>query len=481
MQKTTENRKNNADIAKVATGIRGLDDVLQGGVPAGRMTLVSGGPGTGKTILGLEFLYRGALDGEPGLFVSFEERAESFRINARSLGLDLERLEKAGRLLVMNPELPVGIVRIGAFDIQGLLAILAGRVKIMGVRRIVFDALDVILRTFDNDEQKRDQLDALHKWLDEQRLTCVLSVKTSPQLDLIYPFLDYMADCVLSLDQRVIDQVRTRRLRVVKYRGSGFKSNEHPYIISFGGLIILPVSTVSLVHKPLGERITSGHPGLDELLGGGYRRSASILLAGASGTGKTTLASIFAQAACRKGERVLYLQFEQSREAMADEMLSVGVDLRPILEQGLLEIRTAMPEALGVEEHLVRILNIMDVFAPRHVVVDAVSACRRMGPEKTSFDFLVRLLAACKAQGITCLFINQTDDTAALHEISGAGISSLIDTVLVLQYLEKAGEIHRRLLVLKSRGSRHSNRFCRLIITDRGIELAELPAASETG
>ncbi len=481
MQETAEKQNSSLDITKVATGIRGLDEVLHGGLPDGRMTLISGGPGTGKTVLALEFLYRGALAGEPGLFVSFEERAESFRLNARALGLDLAGLEKTGRLLVMNPELPAGIVRIGTFDIQGLLAILAGRVKTLGIRRIVLDALDGILRAFGSDEQRRDQLEILHNWLDEQNLTCVLSVKNSLQEDSSYSFLDYMADCVVFLDHRISNQLSTRRLRVVKYRGSGFMSNEYPYLISVGGMIILPVSSVSLTHKPLGERLSSGHPAFDEMLGGGYRRAASILLAGESGTGKTTLASIFANEACRQGERVLYLNFEQSREAMIDAMLSAGIDLRPALKDGLLEIRSAMPEALGVEEHLVRILNIMEAFAPRHFVVDAISACRRMGSEKAAFDLFVRLLSVCKTQGITCLFVNQTDGLDGLHRISGAGISSLIDTAVVLQYMVEAGEIHRKLLVLKSRGSSHSKRFRRLMITGRGIELAEMPAAPEGG
>jgi circadian clock protein KaiC len=444
------------------------------------MTLVSGGPGAGKTVLSLEYVYRGALAGEPGMFVSFEEQAEAFRINARSLGWDLKKLEDAGKLLVMNPEPPAaGIVKTGAFDIRGLLAILTGRIKTLKSRRLVLDALDGLLRIFSDPEQQRDQLAVLHSWLTEQGLTCVFTVKADPQGHSIYPYLDYLADCVLFLDQRVNGQVSTRRLRVIKYRGSGFMSNEYPYVIDADGMTILPVSQVSLVHKGLGERLTSGSPVLDKLLGGGFRRSASIMLAGASGTGKTTLASMFAQAACQQGERVLYLNFEESREAMVASMLSPGIDLRPFLEEGVLEIRTTMPESRGVEEHLVRILNMMDTFHPRHLVVDAISACRRMGPERSVFDFLVRLLAACKARGITCLFINQTHTMDAYHKISGVGISSLIDTVVVVRYLEAAGEIQRSLLVLKSRGSYHSNRLHRLTISDQGAKLTELPVGSE--
>jgi len=478
MQKPAENQKNSTGITKTVSGIRGLDELLHGGLPTGRLTLVSGGPGTGKTILALEFLYRRALAGEPGLFTSFEERAESVRINTRSLGWDLAGLEESGRLLMLNPELPPGIVKSGRFDIQGLLGILAGRVQALGARCIVLDALDAVLRNFSDDLQRRNQLDILHNWLVDQGLTCLLTVKAAQQGDTIYPFLDYMADCVLLLDQRVKDQVRTRRIRVIKYRGSGFMSNEYPYVIS-GGVKILPVSTVSLEHRALGEPVSSGQPDLDALLGGGFRRSASILLTGASGTGKTTLASVFARAVCQQGEPLLYVNFEESRAAMVDNMLSAGIDLHPFVEKGLLKIITAMPESMGVEEHLVRILNIMDAFDPRHVVLDAISACRRMGSEKAGFDFLVRLLAAGKTRGITCLFINQGGGANWPQTISGIGISSLIDTVMMLQYMEAGGEIQRKLLVLKSRGSRHSNRFSRLIINDQGIELTELPSGSE--
>jgi len=475
MPKPDKNPNNRFAIAKIRTGIRGLDEMLHGGLPAGRMTLVSGGPGTGKTLLALEFLYRKSLAGEAVLFLSFEERAQSFRLNARSLGWDLAALEQSGRLGLMNPELSNNIVKAGRFDIQGLLAILAGRVKALGARCIVLDALDAVLRTFSDERQQMDQLDILRRWLDEMGLTGVLTVKVSPRGDAIYPFLDYMADCVLYLDQRMNAQVRTRRVRVIKYRGSDFMGNEYPYVIS-GGIRILPVSGISLVHNALGERMTSGHPGFDQLLGGGFRRSASILLAGASGTGKTTLANIFVRGICQQGERVLYLNFEESGEAMVDEMLSVGIDLHPFLEQGLLEIRTAMPEAMGVESHLLRIFDILESFNPRHVIVDAISACRRMGSPRAGFDLLVRLLNACKKQGITCMFINQSEDGESLHQISTIGISSLIDTAIVLEYLEAAGELQRRLLVLKSRGSRHSSRFSRMIISDDGIEL---PAASE--
>lgn len=479
MPKPDKNPNNRFAIAKIATGIRGLDEMLHGGFPAGRMTLVSGGPGTGKTLLALEFLYRKSMAGEAVLFLSFEERAEAFRLNARSLGWDLAALEQAGRLGLMSPELSAGIVQAGSFDIQGLLAILTGRVKALGVRCIVLDALDAILRTFSDERQQRDQLDILRRWLDEMGLTAVLTVKISPQGDTIYPFLDYMADCVLYLDQRVNAQVRTRRMRIIKYRGSDFMSNEYPYEIS-AGIRILPVSGISLEHRPLAERLTSGNPGLDNILGGGFRRSASILLAGASGTGKTTLANIFVRGVCQQGERVLYLNFEESAEAMVAEMRSVGIDLHPFLAQGLLEIRTAMPEAMGVESHLLRIFDILEAFNPRHVIVDAISACRRMGSPKAGFELLVRLIDACKKQGITCMFTNQSEAADSLHQISTIGISSLIDTAIVLKYREAAGELQRRLLVLKSRGSRHSSRFSRMIISDDGIELIGLPAESET-
>jgi circadian clock protein KaiC len=341
----------------------------------------------------------------------------------------------------------------------------------LGAGRVVLDAVDVPLRLFGDPEREREQLHLLHDWLRDQALTAILTVKADPDGRQIYPFLDFMADCVVHLDQRMSGQRRTRRLKIVKYRGSGFLSNEYPYVITTGGVVLMPVSTLSLQHQVSERRVSSGNSGLDDMLGGGYRQGTCILLTGPTGAGKTTLASVFVEAACRRGERALSVNFEEAPEAVILGMLSAGIDLRPCLDAGTLRFLTSMPESMGVEEHLAALLEAMKEFAPRHLVVDAISACVRMGSEEAAFDFLVRLLSICKERGITCVFTNQSVAAQAFHEISGIGISSLVDTVLVLQYADDGEGLRRRLLVMKSRGTAHSPRYHDVVISDRGIRI----------
>jgi len=463
-----------AGIPKVATGIRGLDRVLDGGLPAGRTTLFNGGPGAGKTVLAMEFLYRGAAAGSPGLFVSFEERVEDLRANAAAMGMDIAAMERAGTLTCMHADVPHQTIKAGEFDIQGLLAILDGRARALRTDRIVLDAVDVLMRVFDDPEREREELYALYDWLRDRGMTAVLTVKSSPEEIQNYPFLDFMADCVLLLDQRMMGQIRTRRLTVVKYRGSGFLSNEHPYIISENGAALIPVSSMTLAQAVLDERLSSGCQALDEALGGGYRRGTGILLAGASGTGKTTLASSFTQNACRRNQKVLFLNFEQSRDVFFADMAAAGIDLRSAASGGWLRVIDRLPEATGVDQHLLAVLDEIDAFGPAHLVTDAISACRRMGSEEASFDFLLRLLTTCRSRGITCLFTNQTSPEEAVSSVCGAGISSLVDTLVALQYVDDGRELRRRLVVVKSRGTRHSMAYHRLFIGDDGISVERL-------
>ena len=459
-------------IAKVATGIRGLDEVLLGGLPAGRTALVAGGPGTGKTMLGLEFLLRSAQAGEPGLFVTFEERGDAVRKNARAMGWDLEAMEEAGMLAIVPAELPVDLALSGEFSIDGLLAILAGHARALQASNIVVDAVDVLMRVFQDPLRRQSQLQALHRWLQDRAMTAVLTAKAAPDRQEQYPMLDYMADCVIRLDQQIDARVLTRRLRVVKYRGSAFLDSVHPYTITSGGLVLMPVSTVELVQQPLGPRMSAGSDNIDAMLGGGFRRASSILIAGSSGSGKTTFASIFARAACERQERVLFVSFEQSEEVLVSSMLSPGVDVRPVLDSGKLRVLTAMPESMGVEEHLLRILDALETFEPDHVVVDAISACDRMGTKEAGFAFLVRLLTWCKARGTTVLCTNQTTETTGAERISGFGISSLVDTLVLLQQIH-APVYLRRMLVVKSRGLKHSHTWHGFAITDAGLHFTE--------
>jgi circadian clock protein KaiC len=468
--KTIERREN---LPKVSTGNVGLDKILLGGIPAGRTTLLSGGPGCGKTLVGLEYLVRGAQAGEPGILVPFEERTDAIRANALTLGWDLAALERDQKLAIVNARIDRGTLVSGSFDLQGMLAIIEGLARDLGATRLVLDAIDILLRYYDNPAREREQLFLLHDWLIERGFTTILTVKRSGEEAGIrqYEFMDYLADCVLHLDQRVAEQVTTRRIRVVKYRGSDSGHNEYPYVTTPKGVRIIPISDIELRHIPLTERMTSGHPVLDDILGGGYFRGSSILIAGPSGTGKTTLASVFMRAACARKERVLFVGFEESPESIVQSMLSSGTDLRSAVESGALYPITAMPEALGAEEHLMRILGSFDQFRPHHVVVDAVSAAVRIGSGRTAFELVVRLLNACRGQGSTAILLNQTIGIAERAAIAGEELSSLVDAILHLRFVEIGGETNRVLSILKSRGTAHSNQLREFRITSQGIDI----------
>ncbi len=470
-------------IPKVATQIAGLDEVLEGGLPRGRTTLASGGPGSGKTVLGLEFLCRGAMKGDPGVFVTFEERAEAVRSNALSMGWDLAGMEKAGKVAIVEARLNGEEVLSGDFDIQGILAIIEGHAKRIRAKQVVMDALDVLLRIYGDPQRERNELYRLHDWLIDRKLTNVLTVKAQLDGNMAhrYEFLDFMADCVIRLDHRVVGQVATRRLRVIKYRGSGFGTNEYPYVIGGHGIVLFPLTQAELTHQPLGPKVSSGLAGLDAMLDGGFRRAACILIAGTSGTGKTTLASAFARAASRRKEKVLYLNFEESQEAMIAGMLSAGIDLRPGLRTKRLMVQTALPEAMGSDNHLVRALEALDSFKPDHLILDAISACVRMGSEQAAFDYLMRLVAVVKERGITCILTNQISGLlGGGEELSGIGFSSVVDAVIHLRFVDAGQEIGRQILIIKARGSGHSNRRESYYITEQGINFPNnlrLPSA----
>jgi circadian clock protein KaiC len=447
---------------------------------------VSGGPGTGKTVLGLEFLYKGALAGEPGIFITFEESEKAIRRNAQAMGWDVETLEQSGKLFIVQTEIPIDLIVSGEFDIGGMLAILAGQVEAIGAQRVVIDALDRLLQLFHDRLLRQNQLHTLHRWLRREELTAVITTKHSNSKSNYQPILDYLFDCVIHLDQRVLGQVMTRRIRVLKYRGSGFLSNEYPYVISPHGIALMPISKAQLRQQALGAPASTGNSVLDTLLGGGFRQAASVIIAGSSGTGKTTLACSFAVAACTRGEKVLYISFEESQEALVQTMLSPGIDMRPALEAKQLRILTAFPESVGGEEHLIKILNAINSFKPNYLILEAISSTQRIGSQQAAFDLLVRLIDCCKSQGITSIFTNQTQSFSSqtyanIEHISGVGISSLIDTLILLEQKWGPDTYQRRLVIIKSRGSNHSHQFHTFTITDQGITIPQpaLGAASE--
>lgn len=464
----------NFSLEKIKTGIKGFDEILHGGLPKHRTTLITGGPGTGKTVLGLEFLYHNAISNTPGIFVSFEEEKNSIVINTNTMGWDLKQLEKEKKIILIDGTLSPNSIISGEFDLKGLLTIIEGQRKSIGAEFIVIDAIDVILKLLNDPIKERQQFYLLHQWLKNNSLTSIITMKDQENpIENRYSFLEYMTDCVINLDQRVFEQVNTRRIRILKYRGSSFGSNEYPYIINREGIRVVPITNTSLDYARTGKAISSGNNDFDKILGGGFKQGSTILISGASGTGKTTLLSMFSVAACKRGERVLFISFEESDNSLIDFMKSSGINLKPALQSNYLHIESIMPESTGAEEHFIRILQLINSFKPDHIILETISACKRMGSAQTAFDFIVRLINICKEKGTTCLLSNQISNESLRHEIENIGMSSIIDVLILLKYVQINGKIARTLLVQKSRGVNHSHRYWEFDISKKGITIGD--------
>ena len=460
-------------LEKVPTYIKGLDNILEGGLPKNRATLVLGSPGTGKTNLALEFLYRGASDNEPGIFLGFEETKESLRQNAWSFGWNLEALENDNKLFIIEGRLNPETLVSGKFSLKPLLSIISHKAQEMKAKRLVIDALDVLLQLLEEPFAVRSELHYLILWLSQQGLTTILTLKPREDGSRLQDFFLSMVDCAIALDARVLNQVTTRRLRVIKYRGSSFGRNEYPFIITDKGLQTIPITSIELKHKPFSTRFSTGISRLDRLLDGGLYRASFTLIAGEPGTGKTLLTTTIIQEACRRGEKAVYVSFEESDQAIINNVRSAGINLEPYVKSGRLHFITAMPEATGAEEHLLNLMEAVEKVKPQHVVIDAISACARMGGTQAAYEYLMRALNLLKEKGITIILVNQTSGSREQLELSGIGISSMIDTVIFLSYVHGEGETNRTIQVLKSRGSAHSNQVRECLITDDGIEILD--------
>jgi circadian clock protein KaiC len=460
-------------IGKAPTGISGLDEITFGGLPAGRPTLVSGGPGSGKTLLGVSFLVNGAQSySEPGVLVTFEENAEELASDVRSLGYDLDKLVAQKKLLIDYVHVDRSeIEETGEYDLEGLFVRLDHAIRQVGAKRVMLDTIETLFGGLKDTGILRAELRRLFRWLRDRQITTIVTAERGEQMFTRQGLEEYITDAVISLDHRVHEQISTRRIRVVKYRGSTHGTNEYPFLIDRDGLQVLPVTSLLLEHAAPDQRISSGLPAIDEMLGGrGYYRGSTVLLSGTAGTGKTTLAAHFVDAACRRGERCLYFLFEESPQQMIRNLRSAGIDVGKWVDKGLLQFHADRPNRHGLETHLLAMHHAVEVFDPDVVVVDPVTNLLAVGTQADVRSMLTRMIDYLKTRGTTALFTSLTSSEQTLEKTETL-ISSLMDTwILVAAQLQGRHRV-RQIYVLKSRGMPHSDEVRDFRFSSRGIDI----------
>ncbi len=462
-------------LAKVPSGVAGLDEVTGGGLPQGRSTLVCGPAGCGKTLLGMEFLVRGITEfGDPGVFMAFEETTADLCANVASLGFDLPQLQADGMLVLdhVNMQAPV-LDETGEWDLEALFIRLGSAIDQVGAKRVVLDTIENLFGSFSDTATVRSELRRLFAWLKDRGVTSVITGERGDGTLTRHGIEEYVSDCVIVLDHRVSEQTSTRRLRVLKYRGSLHGTNEYPFFIGARGVSVLPITSLGLHHSVSDERISTGIPRLDGMLGGsGVFRGSSVLVSGTTGTGKSTMAAQVCDAACARGERALYVAFEESAPQIIRNMASVGMNLARWIEAGLLEFHCVRPSLLGLEAHLFAIQELVTDFQPTLVVMDPISDLMGAGRDAEVAAMLTRQIDYLKARSITAFFVGL--NSGADIDGSDQAIASLIDTWLLVKPIEGNGERNRALYILKSRGMPHSNQVREFLITDHGIQLADV-------
>jgi circadian clock protein KaiC len=462
-------------LPKCPTGIRGLDEITGGGLPRGRPTLICGSAGCGKTLLAAEFLVRGAaLYGEPGVLMAFEETEPELKANVASLGFDLEGLVKRRKIVIDYVHIEPGEVHeSGEYDLEGLFVRLNYAIDSIGAKRVVLDTLEALFGGLRNEIVLRAELRRLFRWLKDKGVTAIITAERGREQLTRHGLEEYVSDCVILLDHRVDDQIATRHLRVVKYRGALHGTNEFPFLIGSDGISVLPITSLALNHKVSRERIATGVKRLDAMLGGqGFFRGSSILITGTPGTGKTIIAANFAQAACRRGERALFFSFEESPNQIIRNMHSIGLRLEPLVESGLLRFHSARPSLYGLEMHLATIFKEIEEFKPAVVIIDPITSLMDGGSSSEGKGMVTRLIDYLKAGQVTSLFTSLTQGGHALQQ-SEASMSSLMDAWILLQDFEGNGERNRVLYVLKARGMAHSNQIREFLISERGVDLVD--------
>lgn len=462
-------------VDKAPTGVRGFDVITGGGVPRGRATLVTGASGTGKTLFGVEFLVRGAVEhGEPGVLISFEETADDIAANVAGLGFDIRALRAQG-LLAVDAFVSDGTqeVTAGPFDLDGLFLRLDAAVASVGARRLVIDTIESLFGRLHDEVALRGELVRLFHWIKARGLTAVITGEQGQGGRLTrFGIEEYVSDCVIVLDTRLHDDVSTRRLRVAKYRGSTHGTNQYPFVITEQGFAVLPLTAMGLTYDAPEDRISSGVPALDEMLGGGILRASTVLVSGSAGTGKTTIAAQVVEAACERGERALFVTFEESPAQLMRNMRSVGIDLQPWVDAGRLRIEAERSTAMGLEEHLVALDRNIEEAQPTVVALDALGSLGRVGTGTAVTATVARQVDAMKSRGITSVLTVLAGEGE--EEAASLAVSSLTDTWLLLRNVERDGERNRLLFVIKSRGTAHSNKVREFLLTDEGAQLVDV-------
>lgn len=468
-------------LRKERTGIPGFDEITRGGLPAGRPTLICGSAGAGKTLFAMEFLVRGAtLFDEPGVFMSFEESEEELATNVASLGFDLKQLIADKKLVLDYVFIERSeIEETGEYDLEALFLRLGYAIDSIGAKRVVLDTLETLFSALPNEAIIRAELRRLFRWLKEKRVTAVITCERGEGTLTRYGLEEYVADCVILLDHRVQNQISTRRMRIVKYRGTSHGTNEYPFLIDEKGFSVLPITSLGLDHKAATEHVSSGVPRLDTMLEGkGFYRGSSILVSGTAGTGKSTLGAHFIEAACKRGEKALFFAFEESQDQIIRNMRSVGIELEPFAKKGLLKFHNARPSAWGLEVHLAVIHKEISEFAPAVVVVDPITNFLAVGDVPETKSMLTRLIDFLKTRQITGMFTSLTSSGINIED-SEVGVSSLMDVWILVKNIESNGERNRGLYILKARGMAHSNQVREFLLTDHGIELVDAYVGSE--
>lgn len=466
-------------LAKTKTGISGLDEITMGGLPKGRPTLICGGPGCGKTLMAIEFIVKGAtLYNEPGVFMAFEEKAGELTTNVASLGFDLAKLQKNKKLRIDYVHIDrTEVEETGEYDLNGLFIRLDHAINNIGAKRVVLDTIENLFGGLTNQAILRAELRRLFQWLKDKGVTAIITGEKGQGTLTRHGLEEYVSDCVIFLDHRIVNQVSTRRLKIIKYRGSFHGTNEYPFLIDEEGITILPVTSLKLDKNVSTKRVLTGITSLDEMFGGkGFFKGSSILVSGAAGTGKTSIAASFANATCLRKEKCMFLAFEESPQQIIRNMKSIGLDLNKHVKKGLLEFHSFRPGLYGLEMHLARMYKLIRNFNPEVVILDPITNFVSVGLLTEVNAMLLRVIDAMQNEGIT-LMLTALNSGATEH--IDENVSSLVDTWILVRDIERDGERNRSIYIMKSRGMKHSNEVREFIISSRGLDLVDVYRATE--